>query len=39
LDDRLPQSFGQTLSKVAEFADPVLTAKAAGLVWDPRGQR
>jgi hypothetical protein len=39
LDDRLPQSFEQILSKVAEFADPALTGKAAGLVWDPRVQR
>lgn len=39
LSDRLPQSFEQTLSAVAAFADPVLIGNAAGLVWDPHLQR
>lgn len=39
LDDRLPQSFEQTLSAVAAFADPVLAGNAAGLDWDPHVQR
>lgn len=39
LDDRLPQSFEQTLSTVAAFADPVLTGNVAGLAWDPHVQR
>jgi hypothetical protein len=35
LDDRLPHSFEQTLSRVAEFADPALTGDAAGRAWEP----
>ncbi|RAJ58936.1 nucleotidyltransferase AbiEii toxin of type IV toxin-antitoxin system [Streptomyces sp. Amel2xB2] len=35
LDDRLPESFRETLGEVARFADPVLAGTVAGSVWDP----
>jgi hypothetical protein len=35
LADRLPESFGQTLSEVARFADPVLAGRATAHDWDP----
>lgn len=35
LADRLPESFEQTLSQVAQFADPVLAGRAVEHAWDP----
>lgn len=39
LDDRLPQSFQETLSSIERFADPALTSSVAGLVWNAGPQR
>ena len=36
LDDRVPESFGDLIAAVAEFADPVITALAPGTRWDPQ---
>ncbi len=35
VDDRLPAGFNEVLDTVIGFADPALTANAAGHVWDP----
>lgn len=39
LDDRLPQAFDQTLSAVADFADPALNGKVAALDWAPQSRQ
>jgi hypothetical protein len=35
LDDRLPESFGDVLSRVRAFADPVITESAQTTTWCP----
>lgn len=38
LDDRLPSRFAEVLHAVETFAEPVLEARVAGLVWRPGGR-
>jgi hypothetical protein len=35
LDDRLPERFGDVISTVINFADPVIDGRAGGQAWDP----
>ncbi|MGZ4154222.1 MAG: nucleotidyl transferase AbiEii/AbiGii toxin family protein [Actinomycetota bacterium] len=35
LDDRLPESFGDVISAVVDFADPAIDGRTTGRSWDP----
>ncbi len=35
LEDRVPESFGELLTAVIDFADPAVTGTAVGSTWDP----
>jgi Nucleotidyl transferase AbiEii toxin, Type IV TA system len=39
LEDRLPESFGEVIAAVIDFADPAIIGSADGRSWDPATQK
>ncbi len=39
LEDRLPESFGEVIATVIDFADPAIIGSADGRSWDPATQK